>query len=251
MNGMTTTTAPAALHLRDIGKRYDGRWVVHAVTLTVPAGEIVGVLGHNGAGKSTVIRACAGWLCLDHGQVEVNGRVVCDRDLVARAALGVVSRDTPLYAFLSVREMVLFQASLQGMAAADGADACQRVLTLCQLDAVAAQHISTLSSGMYQRVLLACALVHTPAVLLLDEPTAGLDPTVRQHVWAILRTLAAQGCAILLTTHYFEEAAYVCDAVHVLDHGVLTRTMRGTAPAALLAALQCWFAKPAAAEVCA
>jgi len=247
----TTTPTPAALHLRDIGKRYDGRWVVHDVTLAVPAGEIAGILGHNGAGKSTVIRACAGWLCLDHGQVEVNGRVVCDTDLGARAALGVVSRDTPLYAFLSVREMVLFQASLQGMAAAAGAAACARVLALCQLDAVAAQRISTLSSGMYQRVLLACALVHTPAVLLLDEPTTGLDPTVRQHVWAILRTLAVQGCAILLTTHYLEEAAHVCDAVYVLDHGVVTQTMRGAAPAALLAALQRWFAEPAAGEPCA
>jgi len=248
---MTTTTTPAALHLRDIGKRYDGRWVVHDVTLSVPAGEIIGILGHNGAGKSTVIRACAGWLRPDHGHIEVNGRMVCDTDLAARAALGVVSRDTPLYAFLSVREMVLFQASLQGMAAAAGATACRRVLSLCQLDAVAAQRISTLSSGMYQRVLLACALAHTPAVLLLDEPTTGLDPTVRQHVWAILRTLAAQGCAILLTTHYLEEAAYVCDAVHILSHGVVTRTMREEAPAALLAALQCWFAKPAPAEACA
>jgi len=251
MNDITTTTPPAALHLRDIGKRYDGRWVVHDVTLAVPAGEIAGILGHNGAGKSTVIRACAGWLRLDHGQVEVNGRIVCDSDLAARATLGVVSRDTPLYAFLSVREMVLFQTSLQGMAAAAGAAACARVLALCQLDAVAAQRISTLSSGMYQRVLLACALVHTPAVLLLDEPTTGLDPTVRQHVWAILRTLAAQGCAILLTTHYLEEAAQVCDAVYVLEHGALTQTMRDAAPAALLAALQGWFAKPAAGETCA
>ncbi len=249
---MTTTTPTAtALQLRDIGKRYDGRWVVHAVTLAVPAGEIVGMLGHNGAGKSTVIRACAGWLCLDHGRVEVNGRIISASDLAARAALGVVSRDTPLYAFLRVREMVLFQASLQGMAASAGAAACARVLALCQLDAVAAQRISTLSSGMYQRVLLACALVHTPAVLLLDEPTTGLDPTVRQHVWAILRTLAAQGCAVLLTTHYLEEAAQVCDAVYVLDHGVVTQTMRGAAPATLLAALQGWFAEPAAGEACA
>jgi ABC-2 type transport system ATP-binding protein len=239
---------PAALQLRGIGKCYAGRWVVQDVTLHVARGAIVGILGENGAGKSTLIRACAGWLAPERGCVEIHGRIMNDAALATRAAIGIVSRDAPSYAFLAVREMVLLQAGLQGLSAAAGTDACARVLAACQLETCAAQRIGTLSSGLYQRVLLACALVHQPSVLLLDEPTTGLDPMMRQQVWHMLRAEAARGCAVLLTTHYLEEAAYVCDSVHVLQRGLLVQTIAAGAPGALLTALQQWVARATPVE---
>jgi len=211
----------AALVVAGVSRSFGAVQALRTVSLTLHAGEIVGLLGPNGAGKTTLIRICAGWLEAERGGVQINGVRQTGSALAPRTALGMVSRDAPLYDDLTVAETVRLHAGLHGMAGAAARAACGQALDAYRLRDSAARRIGVLSTGMRQRVALAAALVHDPRVLLLDEPTAGLDPDVRQHIWGYLRSAAARGVAMLLTTHYFDEAARLCDRVHLLVDGVL------------------------------
>lgn len=218
-----------SLSVRGACKRYG---VVNAnagVSLDVAAGGIVGLLGPNGAGKTTLIRLCAGWLTPDAGEITVMG---CRQSLTnrgARAHLGVVSRDAPLHQELTVEETLFMRATLCGLHGPARAAACNAAVDDYCLGDFARRRIAVLSSGMQQRVAVACAMLHDPSVLLLDEPTTGLDPEIRRHIWQCLATLRARGVAILLTTHYFEEAAALCDVVHLLIQGRISLSLSPSA----------------------
>ncbi len=211
--------SPAALLIREVTKRFGRHPANDRVSLAVEAGQLVGLLGPNGAGKTTLIRICAGWLAPDAGVVELAGARQSLTSRAARRGLGVVSDDAPLYGELTVDETLAYWATLHGLdrAAARRAGAEARGLYL--LDEFRRQRVGRLSSGQRQRVRIACALLANPAVLLLDEPTAGLDPATRRHTWELLRQAAARGVAVLMSTHNLEEAAHLCCAVHLLRGG--------------------------------
>jgi len=213
------------LSIRRAAKRYGAIEALREVSLDVPAGSIVGLLGPNGAGKTTLIRMCAGWIEPDAGEVMLTGLRQTVSSLATRRCMGVVSRDAPLFDEFTVAETLRLHAALHGIHGSASADACAQAIDSYRLSDAAHRRVGVLSTGMRQRVAIACALLHRPAVLLLDEPTTGLDPEVRSHVWECLADAARSGVALLLTTHYLEEAARLCHSVHLLVSGSVSLTI--------------------------
>lgn len=213
------------LKTNEIAKVYRGRRVVDGINVTVGRGEIVGLLGPNGAGKTTLIRLCAGLLRPDAGHVSVAGEQQTPANLHARARLGVVSVDAPLTGELTVMHMLRLQGVLYGLYGAHLRAACARAVDEFCLGEFQHRRISVLSTGMRQRAAIASAMLHQPELLLLDEPTVGLDPDVRRHIWDCLRAVAQRGVAILFTTHYLEEAARLCQLVHLIVRGTVVMSI--------------------------
>lgn len=224
------SVATPVLEVRGVGKRFGAMWAARDVTLTVAPGSIVGLLGPNGAGKTTVIRLCAGLVRPDTGSVHVAGEAHEPGNVRVRALLGVVSADVPPMGELRVAEVLRLHGTLYGLHGAALATACADVVETYGLNEFLTRRVRVLSTGMRQRVAVACAMLHAPRVLLLDEPTAGLDPDVRAHLWACLRGLAQRGVALLLTTHYLEEVARLCDIAHLMVGGTVVMSIT---PAAL------------------
>jgi ABC-2 type transport system ATP-binding protein len=224
----TRGTAPFAvdgpagiIHTVDLTKVYAGTdfRAVDELNLTVAAGEIFGLLGPNGAGKTTT----AGMLTTR--VVPTSGRaIVADIDVVAHPALakqliGIVSQTNTLDRQLNVWENLYFHGRLFGIGAAESRKTADELLKKFQLSKWAKASVYALSGGMAQRLMVARSIFHRPAVLFMDEPTAGLDPQSRLALWDILRELNADGQTILLTTHYMEEADELCGRVAIMDHG--------------------------------
>ncbi len=185
------------------------------MTLAVRRGEIFGLLGPNGSGKTTLIRALVGLIRPDEGTVRVLGETMPHRSVLAR--IGYMTQAPALYADLSVEENVRFFAEIFG--AHDGGRVSE-VLRLVQLDQRARDVVATLSGGMRQRLSLACALVHRPALLLLDEPTVGVDPELRVQFWAYFKHLAGEGVTLVVSSHVMDEAER-CDRLGLLREGRL------------------------------
>ncbi len=215
----------AMLDIQGVSRRFGPVQANAGLTLSVPVGATVGLLGPNGAGKSTLIRICAGWLRADAGEVWIDGLRQSVGTRATRSRLGAVSLDAPLYPELTVRETLRLQAGLQGLSRAAGRVAMERALAAFQLEPQADRRVGRLSLGLTQRVRLAAATLHGPRLLLLDEPSAILDPEMRHGMWDILRRVQAQGTAILLSTHDLREAALLCGTVHLIVGGCLRRTM--------------------------
>ncbi|MBM3600850.1 MAG: ABC transporter ATP-binding protein [Alphaproteobacteria bacterium] len=187
------------------------------VDLEIPCGSLFGLLGPNGAGKSTLINILAGLVTKSAGEVRVWDIDITERPRDARAAIGVVPQELSIDPFFTPRELLDLQAGLFGVP-------LHRRRTMAVLEAVgladkADAYARTLSGGMRRRLLVAKAMVHRPPVLVLDEPTAGVDIELRQQLWAHVRTLNRAGVTILLTTHYLEEAEGLCDRIAIIDHG--------------------------------
>ena len=205
----------AALRCTGLLKRFDDVTAVNGVDLTVNEGECFGMLGPNGAGKTTTIEILEGLTLHDEGTVEVFGKAWgSGNDDVIRQKLGIALQETELSEKLTVEETVrLFRSFYpQGRAIDD-------VLRGLQLDEKRHARVGKLSGGQRQRTALACALVGDPAVLFLDEPTTGLDPQARIQVWDLVQDFRRSGGTVVVTTHYMEEAARLCDRIAVLDHG--------------------------------
>jgi ABC-2 type transport system ATP-binding protein len=204
----------SALRCKDLVKRYGDTVAVAGLDLEVWRGECLGLLGPNGAGKTTTVEIFEGLRVPDSGLVEVLGEPWRGNGLALRARLGIQLQETKFSEKLRVSEVVVLFRSFypRGLDVAD-------VLALVGLEEKAAAHVRTLSGGQKQRLSLACALVGDPEVLFLDEPTTGLDPQARHQTWEIVEGLKARGRTVLLTTHYMEEAARLCDRVAVVDYG--------------------------------
>src|SRR5918993_994542 len=207
-------TLDSALRCKDLVKRYGGTVAVAGLDLEVWRGECLGMLGPNGAGKTTTVEIFEGLRIPDSGLVEVLGEPWRGNGLGLRARLGIQLQETKFSDKLRVSEVVILFRSFypRGLDVAD-------VLALVGLEEKAAAHVRTLSGGQKQRLSLACALVGDPELLFLDEPTTGLDPQSRRQTWEIVEGLKARGRTVLITTHYMEEAARLCDRVAVVDHG--------------------------------
>jgi len=213
----------AAVEVTGLVKVYRGRGgekrALDGVDLAVPRGSFFGLLGPNGAGKSTLINILAGLVVKSGGRARVWDRDIDHDPRGAKAAIGVVPQELNLDPFFTPRELLDVQAGMYGVPKAE-----RRTMEI--LDAVgladkADSYARTLSGGMRRRLLVAKAMVHSPPVLVLDEPTAGVDIELRQHLWAAVREMNARGVTILLTTHYLEEAEQLCDRIAIINHGRL------------------------------
>jgi ABC-2 type transport system ATP-binding protein len=219
----------AALDCRGLVKRYGSVVAVNGLDLEVRRGECFGLLGPNGAGKTTTVEICEGLTRPDAGEVRVLGESWHGDGLALRARLGIQLQETKFPEKLKVREVIALFRSFypRGLAV-------EEALALVGLGEKAEANVKGLSGGQKQRLSLACALVGDPELLFLDEPTTGLDPQSRLQTWSIVEGLMARGRTVLLTTHYMEEAARLCDRVAIVDHG--QRIALGT-PRELIASL--------------
>ena len=213
-----------AIRLRGVVKRYDEITAVAGLDLDVPVGTCVGLLGPNGAGKSTTMRMLTGQSIADEGEVEVLGFQLPDESKQARAQLGVTPQLDNLDVTLTVEQNLLVFAHLYRIGGADRRAAIERALEMAKLVDRRATRVDKLSGGMRRRLLIARALVHRPQLVLLDEPTVGLDPQVRQELWALIDLLRAEGSTILMSTHYIEEAQRLADTVLIMSHGKAVAT---------------------------
>ncbi len=217
------------LSIQNINKRFGHLWANENISFDVEKGNVIGLLGPNGAGKTTLIRICAGWLKPEKGEVIINGKKQTVSNLQTRLHLGVVSRDAAMHGELTVNETLSLYATLYGLTGTDKKAACEEVISDYYIQEFVNKRISTLSTGMFQRVAIARAMLHKPSVLLLDEPTVGLDPEVRKHIWDCLKKLKEQGVAMLFTTHYLEEAATLCDKIHLMVDAKITLSISSDA----------------------
>jgi ABC-2 type transport system ATP-binding protein len=224
---------PALIEVRDVAKRYGERVALAGVSFSVDEGEIVGLLGPNGAGKSTMLSILATLLVADAGSACVAGQPLPAGARAARRALGLVPQRTAVYPTLSARENLRFFARMLGLTGPAAAEAMARALALVALDGRADEPVSRYSGGMVRRLNLACGILHRPRVILLDEPTVGVDPQSRERMFETIATLTGEGAAVLYCTHQMEEAERLCGRVVLLDAG---RVVAAGAPAVLVSA---------------
>jgi len=206
-----------AIEVRDIVKRYGALTALDGVSLAIEQGEFFALLGPNGAGKTTLISIVAGLARADSGHARVLGADVRADYRRARRLLGVVPQELVFDPFFTVRETLRIQAGYYGLRAAD--DWIDEILHHLDLDAKADTNMRALSGGMKRRVLVAQALVHKPPVIVLDEPTAGVDVELRQGLWQFVQRLNRDGHTVVLTTHYLEEAEALCRRIAMLKAG--------------------------------
>ena len=208
-----------SLEASGLRKSYGAIRAVDGVSLRVGAGEIVGLLGPNGAGKTTTVSIVCGLLPPDEGEVRVGGAVLAGDADPARGRLGLVPQELALYEELRADDNLAFFGALQGLSGARLASRIDEVLRLTGLLERRRDRVKVYSGGMKRRLNLAAGLLHDPEVLLLDEPTVGVDPQSRNAIFETLEALRGAGKAVLYTTHYMEEAERLCDRVVIVDHG--------------------------------
>ncbi|TQK70228.1 MULTISPECIES: ABC transporter ATP-binding protein [unclassified Nocardioides] len=219
-----------AIHVTGLTKRYGDLVAVDGVSLDVAEGEFVGVLGPNGAGKTTLLEMVEGLRQPDAGGIEVLGEPVWPRNPRLQPRIGVQLQASSFFERLTAREQIRTFASLYGVGHATADGWLERV----GLTDKAESRVEDLSGGQAQRLSIACALVHDPELVFLDEPTAALDPQARRNLWDLLSSINDSGRTVVLTTHYMDEAEVLCDRVAVMDHG---RLLQFDTPAALVRGL--------------
>ncbi len=223
---------PPLFRVEHLSKRFGAAKVVDDVSLHIEAGECLGVIGPNGAGKTTTLRMCLGLVGPDAGRIEAFGLPIPEQVREAKMRIGVVTQADSLDPDFTCAENLLVFGRYFGLPAATIAERIPRLLEFAALQSKAQAKPGELSGGMRRRLSLARALINDPDLLLLDEPTTGLDPQARHLMWERLKALLQQGKAILLTTHFMDEAERLCDRLLVLDHG--RRIAEGT-PRGLIA----------------
>ncbi len=209
-------------------KRYGEITAVDGLDLDVPQGTCVGLLGPNGAGKSTTMRLLTAQAIADEGELEVLGFELPDDSKQARAECGVVPQLDNLDTTLTVEQNLLVFSFLYRVPKSERREAIERTLAIAHLADRRDSRVDELSGGMRRRLLVARALVHRPRLGLLDEPTVGLDPQVRQELWALIDSLRSEGVSILMSTHYIEEAERLADTVTIMSHGRAVATGKPT-----------------------
>jgi lipooligosaccharide transport system ATP-binding protein len=209
----------SAIELRGFVKRFGAIIAVDGLDLRVPFGSCVGLLGPNGAGKSTTMKALTAQVIADEGELRVLGHRLPEDSEQARAEMGVVPQLDNLDVSLTVEQNLIVFAHLYRVPKAERREAIERSLAMANLAARRESKVDELSGGMRRRLLIARSLLHRPRLVLLDEPTVGLDPQVRQELWALIDRLRTEGVSILMSTHYIEEAERLCDQVTIMSHG--------------------------------
>jgi ABC-2 type transport system ATP-binding protein len=217
---MRAAMSEAAISIRGLEKVYaNGVKALTDINLDVPRGAIFGLLGPNGAGKSTIINILAGLVNKSAGTASIWGFDIDKHPRNAKVSIGIVGQEIMFDAFFTPKETLDMQAGLYGVPKSRRRS--MELLRAMHLEDKADAYSRTLSGGMKRRLMVAKAMVHSPPVLVLDEPTAGVDIQLRQQLWAYVRSLNAQGVTVVLTTHYLEEAEQLCDRIAIINHGRL------------------------------
>ena len=212
------------IRLRDIAKSFGSIKAVDGLDLDVAEGTCVGLLGPNGAGKSTTMKVLTAQAIADRGEIEVLGYKLPEQSKSARAEMGVVPQLDNLDTTLTVEQNLLVFTYLYRVPRSERRAAIERALAMANLGDRRDTRVDKLSGGMRRRLLISRALVHQPRLVLMDEPTVGLDPQVRQEIWALIDSLRAEGVSILMSTHYIEEAERLADTVTIMSHGKVVAT---------------------------
>ena len=215
---MTETPTPI-LTLTKVRKKYRGREALKGISLQLFPGELLGFFGPNGAGKTTMIRCISGLLKPDSGQIRMQGSANSDASGTAR--LGLVPQNLAVYPDLTVQQNLEVFGRLEGVSGRTLQERIAEVLDWAALKDRTRSLVKTLSGGMQRRLNIACSVLHRPSVLLLDEPTVGVDPQSRERIYTMLDELTAQGAAVLLTTHQLDEVETRCHRIVVIDHGTI------------------------------
>lgn len=203
----------------NLTKSFNGRKAVNHLNLSIEDGELFGLLGPNGAGKTTTVAMLSTILPPTDGKATIDGYDIKHQPKKVRQIIGVVTQEFGLYEDLTAVENLFYFGKLYGAESKKLQQQINKLLRLVQLKDRANDRVKTFSGGMKRRLNLAVALVHKPKVLFLDEPTTGFDPQARLAVWKLIKKLQAEGITILLTTHYMDEADYLCDRVAIMDNG--------------------------------
>ncbi|MCP8971265.1 ABC transporter ATP-binding protein [Ectobacillus ponti] len=209
------------LAVRDIRKSFDQKEVVRGVSFEVKRGESFGLLGPNGAGKSTTISMICGLVPYDSGEVLVDGISVKGDPTAAKRKIGIVPQDIALYPTMSALDNLLFWGRMYGLKRGEVKRRAEEVLEYVGLRDRAKDRIETFSGGMKRRINIGAALMHKPELLIMDEPTVGIDPQSRNHILETVKRLNEQGMTVIYTSHYMEEVEYLCKRIAIVDHGAL------------------------------
>jgi ABC-2 type transport system ATP-binding protein len=215
------TPTRQAVAVTNLRKRFGDVEAVRGITFHVNPGEIYGLLGPNGAGKSTTINILCGLVAPDGGSARLNGIDVVQRPLEARRTLGVVPQEVAVYRELSARDNLAFFGRLYGLRGAELRARIDEILERVSLADRAREPVERYSGGMLRRLNIAAGLLHRPRVVLLDEPTVGLDPQTRLNILDLVRAIAGDAAAVVYTTHYLDEAERLCDRIAIIDHGAI------------------------------
>jgi ABC-2 type transport system ATP-binding protein len=215
------SSSAAVLQLDNLTRRRAGRRAVETLSLKLLRGQVLGLLGVNGAGKSTTLSMIAGALRPDSGSIQLNGTDFLEYPELARRQIGWLPERAPLWAELSVSEHLDAHGRLRGLNGAELREACRAIIERLELQPLAQRLAGVLSQGQRQRLGLACALLHRPALLVLDEPANALDPVQVAALRTLIREQAASGTAVILSTHLLTEVTAVCDRVVILHEGTL------------------------------
>ena len=214
------------LKVRDFTKSYDGRCVVDHISYQVKEGEILGFLGPNGAGKSTTIKMITGIETFDSGEMQVLGNQQPYITKEYQQMLGVVPQDIAFYNDLSAYDNVKFFCSLYGFRKSDLAERVEEALKFTGLWDRRKERPGKFSGGMKRRLNIACSIAHSPSLLIMDEPTVGIDPQSRNYIMEAIRTLNQRGTTVLYVSHYMEEIENLCDRIIIMDHGKILEDMQ-------------------------
>jgi len=210
----------AVIEVRDVHKSFKSVHAVRGINLRIEPGQFVAILGPNGAGKTTLVEMIEGMQDPDKGEVLIENRPWRGNESYLRRIIGLSLQETRFIDKLSVWETLRLFASFFGI----GRERCEEVISLVGLEEKRKAFVVNLSGGQRQRLALGIALINSPKILLLDEPTTGLDPNARHEVWSILRKLReTAGTSMILTTHYMEEAEQLCDYIIIMDHGKILK----------------------------
>jgi ABC-2 type transport system ATP-binding protein len=207
------------IEAQDLHKRYNGRIAIDGVSISVHAGEVVGLLGPNGAGKTTTLSVLSGVIAPDSGRVSIAGYDLAASPRYARSSLGLVPQSLALYPRLTALENLLFFGRMEGLTSYDALNRARGLLEQVGLSDRCDDMVGDFSGGMKRRLNIACGMLHFPAAIMLDEPTAGVDPQSRGRIFAVIESAAQAGGAILYSTHYMEEAERLCNRIVLIDHG--------------------------------
>lgn len=207
------------LKVENIKKSFDKKEVVKGVSFSVNKGEAFGLLGPNGAGKSTMISMICGLMNYDEGDIWIDGISVKKRPLEIKKKIGIVPQEIALYPTLSARDNLLFWGKMYGLTRSKTKRRAEEVLSFVGLSDRAKDKIDTFSGGMKRRINIGAALMHEPELLIMDEPTVGIDPQSRNHILETVKNLKNSGVTIIYTSHYMTEVEYLCDRIGIIDQG--------------------------------
>ncbi len=224
MSAEAAAAPTSIVEVRGLIKRYGEFAAVDGVSFEIAEGSIFGLLGPNGAGKTTTISMLACLIAPDEGDVLVDGHSVLNDSAGVRRVLGIVPQEIALYPTLTAAENLRFWGKMYGLSGKQLADAVEYGLKMAGLEDRAKSRVETFSGGMKRRINIAAGILHRPRVLLMDEPTVGIDPQSRNHILETVRELNREGMTVLYTSHYMEEVEALCDAIAIVDHGKVIAT---------------------------